>query len=96
MNSHAHPLAYGHSRQLQLQGSRSIAEVIRRVEEFVRANGSSLPDGSWIEGLGWDQNLWEVKEFPTAVSPETMLSDEAELSRRTWTRHRCYEVFGYP
>jgi predicted amidohydrolase YtcJ len=71
VDSHAHPLRYGHSRQLQLQGSTCIGEVIRRVEAFVQNNASSLPDGAWIEGLGWDQNLWEVKEFPTAVGPAT-------------------------
>ncbi len=67
MDSHAHPLQYGHSRQLKLQGSRSIAEVVQRVEDYVKTNGSQLPEGVWIEGLGWDQNLWEVKEFPSAV-----------------------------
>ncbi|ORY24106.1 amidohydrolase family-domain-containing protein [Naematelia encephala] len=68
VDSHAHPLQYGHTRQLQLQGSRSIREIIERVETFV--NGASLPRGAWVEGMGWDQNLWPVKEFPTAADLE--------------------------
>ena len=75
VDSHAHPLEYGHSRQLQLQGSKSIAEVVRRVEQFLETNGSDLPKGAWVEGMGWDQNLWEVKEFPTSVR-------STELERR--------------
>lgn len=87
VDSHAHPLQYGHSRQLQLQGSKSIDEVIRRVEHFVKTNGSSLPEGAWVEGLGWDQNLWDVKEYPSAVHLATLLIDVAEHRiRQTWTR----------
>lgn len=43
-------------------------EVIDRVEHFVKHNASSLPAGAWIEGMGWDQNIWSPKEYPTAVS----------------------------
>ncbi|WWD00123.1 hypothetical protein V866_007031 [Kwoniella sp. B9012] len=64
-DSHGHPLIYGHSQQLPLHGCKSIAEVIRKVEEFVKSN--PLKEGAWVEGLGWDQNIWENKEFPTAA-----------------------------
>ncbi|WWC59026.1 uncharacterized protein I303_101572 [Kwoniella dejecticola CBS 10117] len=64
IDSHGHPLIYGHAQQLPLHGCKSVAEVITRVEEFVKNN--PLKPGAWIEGLGWDQNIWEGKEFPTA------------------------------
>ncbi|ODN88487.1 amidohydrolase [Cryptococcus wingfieldii CBS 7118] len=66
IDSHGHPLVYGHSRQLQLHGSRSVAEVIEKVEAFVLAHPEEVKEGKWIQGLGWDQNLWDDKEFPTA------------------------------
>ncbi|WVR04266.1 hypothetical protein IAU60_001266 [Kwoniella sp. DSM 27419] len=65
VDSHGHPLTYGQSRQLPLHGCKSIAEVIQRTEAFVRNNPPQ--PGMWIEGLGWDQNQWEGKEFPTAA-----------------------------
>ncbi|WVQ83884.1 hypothetical protein IAT38_006028 [Cryptococcus sp. DSM 104549] len=65
IDSHGHPLIYGHAQQLPLHGCKSIAEVISRVEEFVLRVKPA--DGVWIEGMGWDQNIWESKEFPTAA-----------------------------
>lgn len=76
MDSHGHPLAYGHSRQLQLQGSASVAEVITRVEAYVKTFNRSIPSGMWIEGMGWDQNKWPVKEFPTAVCHYLLINFE--------------------
>ncbi|WRT65197.1 uncharacterized protein IL334_002140 [Kwoniella shivajii] len=64
IDSHGHPLIYGHAQQLQLHGCKSIAEVIERVEAFVKSN--PLTPGAWVEGLGWDQNMWTEKEFPIA------------------------------
>jgi predicted amidohydrolase YtcJ len=69
IDAHGHPLLYGYYSQLPLAGSKSVQEVISRVEQFVSANYSSLPPKAWIEGMGWDQNIWNVKEYPTAVSP---------------------------
>lgn len=37
-----------------------------KVEDYV--NHHPLEEGQWIEGLGWDQNLWKDKVFPAAVS----------------------------
>lgn len=66
IDAHGHVLEYGHYLQLPLLGSTSTDEIVRRVENFVQQNGSSLPDGAWIEGMGWDQNLWPSKAFPSA------------------------------
>lgn len=68
IDAHGHPLLYGYYSQLPLAGSKSVQEVITRVEQFVTSNYSSLPAGAWVEGMGWDQNIWDPKEYPTAVS----------------------------
>lgn len=46
-----------------LTGADSKAEVIERLQTFAR----DLPDGAWLVGRGWDQNLWTGKAFPTAA-----------------------------
>jgi predicted amidohydrolase YtcJ len=62
VDAHAHVVGLGASlRIVKLAGSRSYDEVIRRVVE----RGRTMEPGEWIEGRGWDQNLWPVKEFPT-------------------------------
>lgn len=46
---------------VQLAGSQTYDEVIRRVI----ARAGTMKPGEWIEGRGWDQNLWPEKSLPT-------------------------------
>lgn len=56
---------------VSLVDTKSIEEVIARVQE----RAASTPAGQWIEGRGWDQNDWAVKEFPTAAQIDAALPD---------------------
>jgi hypothetical protein len=59
----AHCHFYGLGQQLQrvdLVGTTSYQEVLDKVQEFQNSNNKSF-----IIGRGWDQNDWEVKEYPT-------------------------------
>lgn len=56
---------------VDLSGTTSFAEVIERVVAFQKDKNAAF-----IIGRGWDQNDWEVKEYPTkkeldALYPET-------------------------
>jgi predicted amidohydrolase YtcJ len=60
-DAHGHLEGYGAALdEIDLTGSMSYAEVIERVV----AVASKLPAGTWVRGRGWDQNLWEEREFP--------------------------------
>ena len=62
VDAHAHLSGLATSlRNVQLAGSRTYDEVIRRVVERAR----TLKPGEWLEGRGWDQNLWPDKNFPS-------------------------------
>ena len=62
VDAHAHLLGLGASlRNVQLAGSKTYDEVIARVIERAR----TTKRGEWIQGRGWDQNLWPDKKFPT-------------------------------
>jgi predicted amidohydrolase YtcJ len=62
VDAHAHLSGLAASlRNVQLAGSRTYDEVIRRVVERAR----TTKKGEWVEGRGWDQNLWPEKSFPT-------------------------------
>jgi predicted amidohydrolase YtcJ len=62
VDAHAHLLGLGTSlRNVQLAGSKSYDEVIARVVERAK----TAKPGEWIQGRGWDQNLWSDKKFPT-------------------------------
>lgn len=67
-DAHCHFLSYGLGKlqRVDLTGTSSFNEVLELVKAHAEINKSE-----WIEGRGWDQNDWEVKEFP----------DRAELDR---------------
>ena len=61
MDGHCHFTGYGENliRWADLKGSRSYDEIIERLKVH-----DSLYPSEWLLGRGWDQNLWEVAEFP--------------------------------
>ena len=61
MDGHSHFTGYGENliRWADLKGSRSYDEIIERLKVH-----DSLYPSEWLLGRGWDQNLWEVAEFP--------------------------------
>lgn len=61
IDAHAHFFGYAQSLfQVQLSGTNSWQEVIETVKKF----HAEHPDETWIRGRGWDQNDWDVKQFP--------------------------------
>lgn len=64
IDAHAHLMYLGYAlMQADLVGARSKDEVIARLRAFA----DTLPEGEWLRGNGWDQNLWPDKTFPTAA-----------------------------
>jgi predicted amidohydrolase YtcJ len=62
IDAHCHFFSYGvnHLTKADLVGTKSFQEVI---ELMVAHHQNSRLE--WLEGRGWDQNDWEIKEFPT-------------------------------
>jgi predicted amidohydrolase YtcJ len=62
IDGHAHFVGYGQSLfQVNLFGCKSREEAVARVQAFAQKN----PQEKWIRGRGWDQNLFQGKQFPT-------------------------------
>lgn len=60
-DAHAHFVGYAYSLQkVNLVDTKSWDEVLARCSEFEK----KLQTGAWLTGRGWDQNDWEVKQFP--------------------------------
>ena len=78
IDSHAHLYGLALSlSQAQLRGTSSKEEVIQRLRE----KEQHLSDGDWLLGRGWDQNDWEIKEFPSRSD-----LDSAFPERPVWLR----------
>ncbi len=69
IDGHCHFVGYGELkvRYADLNGCKSYEEVLERLAKHDEGN-----DSEWLLGRGWDQNLWEGKEFP----------ENTELNRR--------------
>ena len=71
-DAHCHFWGYaGDLYKCQLVGTRSFEEVLEKVNAYASESKSGF-----IYGRGWDQNDWDVKEFPdnkklNAMFPET-------------------------
>jgi predicted amidohydrolase YtcJ len=64
IDAHGHVMDLGaFASTLDLVGTTSIADLQRRLQDYASAN----PDAAWIEGFGWNQELWSEKRFPTAA-----------------------------
>jgi predicted amidohydrolase YtcJ len=61
IDAHCHFLNLGFmSQEVDLVGTKSFDEVVNKIIDF--SNNNNKPN--YIKGRGWDQNDWEVKEFP--------------------------------
>lgn len=60
IDAHAHFLGYGMGLQTaNLVGTKSWGEILEKLVAFDKENKEG-----WLQGRGWDQNDWEVKEYP--------------------------------
>ncbi len=61
IDAHCHFFGLGLDKQkVDLTDTKSFEEVVQRIVDFQKENNVA-----YITGRGWDQNDWEVKEFPT-------------------------------
>lgn len=61
IDPHCHFLGYGITlSNASLSGAKTWSEVVERLTDHEKFFPSE-----WIQGRGWNQNEWDVKEFPT-------------------------------
>ncbi|MFY0603702.1 MAG: amidohydrolase [Flavobacteriaceae bacterium] len=61
IDAHCHFYRFGLQQQkVSLEGTKSYDEVLQKLADF---QDEKKP--TYITGRGWDQNDWEIKEFPT-------------------------------
>ncbi len=77
-DAHCHFYSYGLSLQnVDLRGTKSFDEVIEKVKEF-----SATHKTGWLLGRAWDQNDWEVKEFPVNTKLNELFPDKPVVLKR--------------
>ncbi len=78
IDAHCHFYGLGQTQQVvDLMGTQSYDEILQKVKEFQESHPKDF-----ILGRGWDQNDWEVKEFPTKAALDEMFPDTPVALRR--------------
>lgn len=81
IDAHGHVERYGQSLvNVDLTGAGSAAQAADRVAGFLRTH--SIDPRGWIQGQGWNQVLWEGKNFPTRDTLDAIDAERPMLLRR--------------
>lgn len=96
IDAHGHVQGLGQEkRQLDLRGSPSLADALQRLKAFAAAN----PRAPWLLGRGWNQVLWDGKQFPTAADLDAVIADRPVLLERidghaSWANSAALKLAG--
>ncbi len=78
IDAHCHFFGLGLAMQkVDLSGTKSYDEVLEKIQAFQKEKNSSF-----ITGRGWDQNDWEIKEFPTKDKLDALFPNTPVAVRR--------------
>ncbi len=78
IDAHCHFYGLGQNQQVvDLVGTTSFDEILEKVVAFQKERPSNF-----IMGSGWDQNDWEVKEFPTRFKLDELFPDTPVVLER--------------
>ena len=77
----AHLHLSGLGKSLESANLRGLPDA-EAAARAMQAAAAALPAGGWVEGRGWDQNLWPGKEFPDARTLDGVLPDRPAIARR--------------
>lgn len=92
IDAHLHLLSFGTSlRSVDLRGVATIEEAVARVREAVLR----VPPGAWVQGSGWDRNLFgrlpDRLELDS-VSPANPVALASRDLHALWTNSRALEA----
>jgi predicted amidohydrolase YtcJ len=96
IDAHGHISSQGFlDVELNLTGVENLEDAVAMIAAYDKAN----PGGGWIEGRGWNQVLWPVKEFPTAADIDAVVADRPVWLRRIdghagWANSKALELAG--
>jgi len=78
IDAHAHFVGYGTGLQTaDLVGTQSWNEILEKLKVFAAEHKEG-----WLTGRGWDQNDWQVKEFPSNEKLNELFPDRPVLLTR--------------
>lgn len=78
IDAHCHFTGYANDLyKCNLKGTSSFSAVIKRVSEYAKTHTTE-----WIYGRGWDQNDWNIQEFPDNTELNALFPDRPVILKR--------------
>lgn len=78
IDAHCHFTGYATDRwKCDLIGTRSWSEIVNKIADY-----SKTAPMEWIYGRGWDQNDWDVKEYPDNKILDSLFPDRPVYLKR--------------
>ncbi|WP_417664786.1 amidohydrolase [Pseudidiomarina donghaiensis] len=96
IDAHGHVLGLGQNLMLaDLRDSSSETQAAQTVAKFAEQN----PTAKWILGRGWNQENWQVRDFPKADSLDELIADRPVYLTRVdghaaWANSKALELAG--
>ena len=79
IDAHGHVMGLGFMKQAaDLTGTESLAQAQETVKNFAAAH----PGSGWLQGRGWNQVIWKLGRFPTAVELDAVVADRPVFLER--------------
>ncbi len=75
-------------------------DSLNKIQRLVIHESKKREPGDLILGFGWDQNLWESKDFPTSdvlnsVAPNHPIIFTRVDGHAVWVNKKCLDMVGY-
>jgi predicted amidohydrolase YtcJ len=96
VDAHVHFLNYARAlQQVSLDGLTAVEPAVALVAERLRR----VQPGDWLEGRGWNRNLWPNAAFPTratldAVAPDTPVALQSKDGHALWVNTAALSAAG--
>jgi len=96
IDAHGHVMELGfQALSVDLTATKSLAEALAQVKAYAAAH----PEARWIVGGGWNQEIWRLGRFPTAVELDTAVADRPVYLSRVdghagWTNSKGLAIAG--
>jgi len=97
IDAHFHIKNLGQRLEMvNLKGIKSVNEIAKLISD----KSKTLKSGEWIEGFGWDQNLWKNPEFPkkeylNSVAPNNPIFLTRIDGHSAWTNDVAIQYAGF-
>jgi predicted amidohydrolase YtcJ len=96
IDAHGHVLDLGLQRvQIDLTGTATLAEALARIRTYADAH----PQAAWLQGGGWNQEIWKLGRFPDAAELDAAVGDRPVVLDRIdghakWLNSRALQAAG--